>query len=799
MASAGNKLRTAHQQALAGLTSQNGPPRYADMAAYAARRLRDWFSPGPAQDPTGWPRLKLVSMPALRRTPMAPRRPDQPPRSGRPLSERVIMTWRRLLLVTMAAAQTIFASLYFINLLPHQGERGLEWVIGLLFGALFFWVSIGFWTAIAGSLICLTGIDRFRISRRVPDTLPDGDSRIAMVMPIYNEPVERVFAGLRATMRSVAESALHDRVQYFILSDSTDPRTRLQEEVAWAELIRETGLAGRVHYRRRRHRINRKTGNIADFCRRWGGRYDYMMVLDADSVLQGACLEQLVGILETSPQVGIVQTAPVPANRRTLFARVQQFASRVYSPVFSAGLHYWQLSEAQYWGHNALIRLAPFIKYCGLPRMGRGPLGGAILSHDFVEAAYMRRAGWEVWIAYDLQGSYEEPPPNLIEELIRDRRWCEGNLQHLRLFNTPGLHPAHRAGFLVGAMAYLSAPLWFLFLLATTVQLSIETLIEPAYFPNERVLFPDWPIWQPEQALSLFASTLAILIAPKLLAAGLLAVRGEARSFGGTLALFGSVVTEVLVSSLYAPLRMVAHTGFVCSALLGLKSGWGGQSRDDGSLPWSGAIRLFALPSAIATAAGGYLWWLSPEYLWWAVPVLGPIVLSMPVAALSGSRRLGRWAQCLRLYLTPEETRPPDVLSWTNAEVARQREHSLVHGLEPADAIADPRVWAIHWAMSPDTRSRHARIREQLNQTARQALESGPHALTPAQWQTLLRDMATLQALTWAVWMRPNTDLTGEWGYRITQRLAARPSTEQATSAQSLPCSSARIAEGCPL
>ena len=429
-----------------------------------------------------------------------------------------------------------------------------------------------------------------------------------MVMPIYNEPVSRVYAGLRATIRSIQSSELADRVHYFILSDSTDPDTQVQEEVAWAELIRDLGMAGRVHYRRRRHRINRKTGNIADFCRRWGDRYDYMMVLDADSVLQGHCLEQLVGILDTSPQVGIVQTAPIPSNRGTLFARVQQFASRVYSPVFSAGLHYWQLSEAQYWGHNALIRLAPFIKYCGLPRMGGGPLGGAILSHDFVEAAYMRRAGWEVWIAYDLPGSFEEPPPNLIEELERDRRWCEGNLQHLRLFNTPGLHPAHRAGFLVGAMAYLSAPLWFLFLVATTIQLSIETLIEPEYFPDQRVLFPDWPIWQPELALSLFASTMAILIAPKFFAALLLILRGQARGFGGVIALLMSVITEVLISSLYAPLRMVAHTGFVISALLGLKTNWGGQSRGDGDLPWGGAFRLFALPTAVAAGAGGYLW-----------------------------------------------------------------------------------------------------------------------------------------------------------------------------------------------
>lgn len=759
-----------HRNALRALSSNGRPPRFSVLAEHAAGTVMRWFGTDPQDAVRQWPRLKFVSMPALRRTPMAPRMPDTPPRSGRPVSERLIMTWRRLLLLSLAAAQTIFASIYFIGLLPHQGERGLELVIGLLFGALFFWVSIGFWTAIAGTILCLTGIDRFRISRRIPDTLPDSDSRIAMVMPIYNEPVSRVYAGLRATIRSIQSSELADRVHYFILSDSTDPDTQVQEEVAWAELIRDLGMAGRVHYRRRRHRINRKTGNIADFCRRWGDRYDYMMVLDADSVLQGHCLEQLVGILDTSPQVGIVQTAPIPSNRGTLFARVQQFASRVYSPVFSAGLHYWQLSEAQYWGHNALIRLAPFIKYCGLPRMGGGPLGGAILSHDFVEAAYMRRAGWEVWIAYDLPGSFEEPPPNLIEELERDRRWCEGNLQHLRLFNTPGLHPAHRAGFLVGAMAYLSAPLWFLFLVATTIQLSIETLIEPEYFPDQRVLFPDWPIWQPELALSLFASTMAILIAPKFFAALLLILRGQARGFGGVIALLMSVITEVLISSLYAPLRMVAHTGFVISALFGLKTNWGGQSRGDGDLPWGGAFRLFALPTVVAAGAGGYLWWLSPQYLWWAIPVLGPIVLSIPVAASSGSRPFGRLARWLRLYMTPEETTPPDVLAWTNEDVERAETVGLAGQVRAVDTIADPIVWAIHWTMSPDTRSRHSPIRERLNDVARRALDGGPEALNTDDWRALLRDMPGLQALSWAVWTRPEQHVQAAWDTRIEHR-----------------------------
>jgi membrane glycosyltransferase len=223
-----------------------------------------------------------------------------------------------------------------------------------------------------------------------------------------------------------------------------------------------------------------------------------MVMLDADSIMAGSTLVRMVRLMERRADAGMIQTVPVAVNRRSLFARVQQFASRVYGPMFAAGLHYWQLGDGQYWGHNAIIRVGPFMAHCVLPRLpGKPPLGGEIMSHDFVEAALMGRAGWTLWLAYDLGGSYEEVPSTLLEEMRRDRRWCQGNLQHLKLLFTQGLFGAHRALFLNGVLSYVSAVLWFLFLTLSTAEAIINALREPDYFPTGQSLFPSWPVWRP--------------------------------------------------------------------------------------------------------------------------------------------------------------------------------------------------------------------------------------------------------------------------------------------------------------
>ena len=394
--------------------------------------------------------LRLVTTPPIQRVSMVPK-PWRVVKEHAP-NHAVRKRWyhvanrRRLVLLALALSQTWLATTLMSDVLPYHGQRPLEIVILVLFAVLFTWVSLGFWTAMAGLIVLIGRRERFSVSRTTAGVEPlDPAGRTAVVMPIRNEDVARVFAGLRATYESVAQSGNLAYFDFFVLSDTSDPDTRVAEIAAWERLCRDADGFGRIFYRWRTHRIKRKSGNIADFCRRWGSRYRYMVVLDADSVMSGSCLATLVRLANANPDAGIIQTAPRATGRDTLFARIQQFATRMYGPLFTAGLHYWQLGESHYWGHNAIIRVAPFVEYCGLHRLpGKGALSGEILSHDFVEAALMRRAGWGVWIAYDVVGSYEEMPPNLIDELSRDRRWCQGNLMNARLMMTRGLHPAHR-------------------------------------------------------------------------------------------------------------------------------------------------------------------------------------------------------------------------------------------------------------------------------------------------------------------------------------------------------------------
>src|SRR5581483_10558213 len=267
------------------------------------------------------------------------------------------------------------------------------------------------------------------------ETLP----RTAIVMPVYNEEHGRGMAGLKGTYESLEQTGLLQHFDFFILSDTTDPDTWVSEELAFAELRTQVSDPERLVYRNRRENTERKTGNIADFCANWGERYRYMIVFDADSVMTGTSLVNLVRLMEANPHVGIVQAPPLPINRRTLFGRIHQFAMQAYSLIFISGLNFWQGGAANYWGHNAIIRIRPFVEHCRLPKLpGKEPLGGSILSHDFVEAAFMRRAGWKVYLASELRGSYEEMPSSLIGYAARDRRWCQGNLQHLKLLGTPG-------------------------------------------------------------------------------------------------------------------------------------------------------------------------------------------------------------------------------------------------------------------------------------------------------------------------------------------------------------------------
>jgi membrane glycosyltransferase len=676
---------------------------------------------------------------------------------------------RRILLLLLTLVPDIVASQFMLETLPYRGGNWLEIAIVLFFAALFGWISIGFWTAVAGFFLLVRGRDRFSVS---PDPGPkpgdlDPAVRTAIVMPICDEPVERVFAGLKIIFRSLERTGAGRAFDFFILSDSADPSNWIKEEEEWFDWVRRANGFDRIFYRRRRNRVKRKSGNIADFCRRWGRNYRYMIVLDADSIMTGEAIVRLVRLMESHPDAGILQTFPVAVNRRSLFGRLQQFARRVYGPLFAAGLHYWQLGDGQYWGHNAVLRVAPFMEHCSLPRLpGVPPLGGEILSHDFVEAALMGKAGWTVWLAYDLPGSYEETPASLLEEMGRDRRWCQGNLQHLKLVFTQGLLGAHRALFFHGALSYGSAFLWFGFLLLSTAEAVGEALFGPRYFPSGPTLFPHWPIWRPDWALSLVALTAAILFLPKILGAVLVLLRGTVRSFGGFLRLAAGLLLEIVFSALLAPIRMMFHARFVVSTLLGSAISWGTQARQDAETRWVDALRHHGFDTLVATIWSLGMYRLNPSYFWWLTPIAGALILSVPISVFASRVGIGDLARARGIFLTPDETSPSKELE----ELQREPCLTTAAGRRPVEecdgfvrAVVDPCANALHCRLLGRARRLPPSVRARREALLERALREGPGSLNDSERVTLLYDREWLRALHRAVWCLPPGDSAHRW------------------------------------
>jgi membrane glycosyltransferase len=494
-----------------------------------------------------------------------------------------------------------------------------------------------------------------------------------------------------------------------------------------------------------------------------------MIMLDADSVMSGKALIRLTQMMERRPRAGVIQTVPVSVGRRSLFARAQQFASRVYGPMFAAGLHYWQLGDGQYWGHNAIIRVAPFMEHCALPRLpGKPPLGGEILSHDFVEAALLGRAGWELWLAFDLPGSYEDTSSSLLEEMKRDRRWCQGNIQHLRLLPTEGLYGAHRALFLNGVLSYVSALLWFLFLLLSTAEGIWQAIREPVYFPEGRSLFPEWPVWRPDWAIALAAVTAVILFLPKILSILLVVVRGESKLFGGAPKLFASAVLETLMSTLFAPIRMVFHTRFVLTNLFGHTVTWRSQVRGEAQTTWREAIQQHGVDTIIASVWAGAVFWLNPTYFWWLTPVVCALILSVPLSAWSSRTSPGERARARGLFLTPEEILPPQELVEVARDVAAAAADAATQPEWRADgfarAVVDPQLNAVHCALIGRGRSFAPALRKVHGGLVERAVAEGPRSLDDAARRRLLRDPESLLALHRAVWKIGDRERALRWG-----------------------------------
>ncbi|MCH4565322.1 glucans biosynthesis glucosyltransferase MdoH [Halomonas sp. EGI 63088] len=570
---------------------------------------------------------------------------------------------RRLGFALLFAGTTALGVWTMFRILFVGGISPLELVILGLFSITFGWITIAFWSAVIGFVLTLAGRDPVSLARIRPASPPAGHrSRTALVMPIHNEDVERVVAGLEATCRDLPSETADRRIEAFVLSDSTDEAIVDREAAQIGAL--QARLAGRcrVHYRHRDGNAGRKAGNLAEFCRRWGRHYDYLVVLDADSLMCGATITSLIDAMQANPRLGLLQTVPIPVRQESLFGRANQLAASLYAPMLAAGLSFWHADAANYFGHNAIIRTRAFMENCGLPTLpGKPPLGGDILSHDFVEAALLRRAGWQVQMQTDLTGSYEEMPSHLLDYAKRDRRWVQGNLQHLRLLAGRGLHTMSRLHFLFGALAYLSSLIWLVILAVSTVDALVRALTEPNFFTSGAQLFPDWPLAPPPLIMPLLAGTLAMLLMPKVLGLGLALLRRPA-DFGGPLRLLTSVLLEALFAMLIAPLMMVFHSLFVISVLSGRTVSWDPQAREGRAVPWRETWRHTWQASLAGLLWAIVTWWYTPVFFWWLTPVWLGLLLAAPLVRWSSSLTLGRALRRAGLLLAPSETRPPAVL-----------------------------------------------------------------------------------------------------------------------------------------
>jgi membrane glycosyltransferase len=705
---------------------------------------------------------------------------DTPTIEASPLP-RLRRGWRLFLFFTSALVLTGFVSLLFADLLSRSGWSASRTVLLVLFIILFLLTSVGCMHGVYGFFIRISGT-----RRRITGLKPYQEQSIegistAIIFPIYNEDSVRVLEGLRTTYESLERTGQIGKFDFFILSDSTNPDRWVEEEANWCGLVRDLDALGKIYYRRRLFNEERKSGNIRDFLNTWGKRYRYFICCDADSVMRGETLVDLVKLMEVNPTTGLIQTVPALVNAESLFGRIQQFANRLYAPVFISGLNYWALDFGNYWGHNAIIRTEPFMQYCDLPQLpGRKPFGGQILSHDFVEAALMLRENWQVWLAYDLEGSYEEAPQALIENAQRERRWCQGNLQHGLVIFAKGLRGVSRMHLIFGIFGYVASPLWLAFLITfdwiycMQKYTGLSDIPVKAFNPYLAGLSP------PEHALLVFVICMVVIMLPKFLSlADLARDRLRRREFGGLLNATGGVIGETIFSTLHAPLLMLWHTRFVLTNFLGISVGWTTQTRTADGTDWLFAARRHWGHTLIGLLWGWFTWKLDPGLFWWFTPVLAGMVFSIPLSVLTSRRALGMRAKSMGLFLTPEETRPPmelvslrsrmkiHELTGDETESQRGRPHA---GL--ANAVLDPYVNAIHVTLLREKQlnpvyaehiKRTGAGSDAVRELGERLLSAGPEKLRPAERLAVMADQGVMVWLHQQAWLRPEEKLAPWW------------------------------------
>lgn len=606
---------------------------------------------------------------------------------------------RRIKVFGLMVISTLLATLKWITVIPTDSTIFTKLLMVSLFILTFAWIALFFWSSIFGFIELLKG-------RQVPgikwvSSKTKLSTNTAILMPVYNESSQNVLANLLAMAKDLDKTGQGQAFDMFVLSDTTNPKVWVEEEKNWlaAKALMPTSI--NLYYRRRPQNIARKSGNIEDFCKKWGAEYDFMLVLDADSLMAGATVVTMAQLMEANANTGIIQAPPVCVNKLSWFARMQQFAGRVYGPIVASGLAYWQVADSNYWGHNAIIRVKAFIECCGLPILtGRAPFGGHILSHDFVEAALIRRGGWAAWLLPELKGSYEECPPTMIDFAMRDRRWCQGEMQHIKVLISKGFHPVSRVHFTIGIMSYLSSPIWLSFLLVGLMIALGREFFPPVYFPEARTLFPTWPIFDKIGTIALFVISMFMLICPKFLGLIIYMMQNKKKKrIGGRWGALKSVLVEIVFSSLMAPIMMMFQSKFVFDVFAGRDAGWNTQNRDDRSTSFKLAWERHFWHTILGAVTMVVVWLYARSLFWWMLPITIGLILSIPISMMTSRESLGKWARQHSFFVIPEEVEAPEILTSAKAFYKQLKSTENRQGVDLL--VNDGILNALHIVMLP--------------------------------------------------------------------------------------------------
>jgi membrane glycosyltransferase len=557
---------------------------------------------------------------------------------------------RRILFATLnALTAAALVGLAAFALSP-GGWGAIDWALLIMFTVTLPWTVVGFWNAAIGLTImrlCRDPIGAVMPSaRRVREDEPVTAST-AILVCIRDEPPGRIARNLEPMLAGLAEAGIGEQFHVYVLSDTSRADIAAAEGEVFGGLARKWEGRIALTYRRRSCNLGYKAGNIRDFCERWGARHEFAIILDADSFMTARGMLHLVRIMQSDTRLGILQSLVIGMPSTSAFARIFQFGMRLGMRSYTLGAAWWQADCGPYWGHNAIVRLAPFMAHCKLPVLpSRGCLGGCVMSHDQIEAALMRRAGYEVRVLPDETLGWEENPPSLVEFIRRDLRWCQGNMQYWHFLLMPGLRPVNRFHLAIALFMFLGSPAWIGLLLLGSAGAALSE------YPGAFV--------RTDAGAVLLAGLLTMWFAPKVATVLDVLARPElCRSFGGAARFVASVLLETVFFLLLSPIQWFCHTTFLAGLLRGRAAGWSPQQRDDHHVPLRFAARKLWLPTGVGAATLGLLAVTAAAAIPYAALIAAGMALSVPFTVLTAAPVFGQWLIRLDLARLPEEIEPP--------------------------------------------------------------------------------------------------------------------------------------------